>query len=406
MSSEAGKPVANPPSVLPVYPPSQPVVVASKGGGCGRALVVLFITGSLLLNLLLIIALASRDAEDPSDPSSGIVEKFVSGDNKASDKIAIIRVEGVIVEGLLNFVHKQIEKVARDPKVKAIVLRIDSPGGTITASQDLYARLLELRDGTHLKAEGVARPIIVSMGGVAASGGYYIAMASGTAEEGSYVMAEDITITGSIGVYVAMLNIAEFAQRYGIRMDLIKAGGIKASGSLFHEMSPQERQPWQDMIDNAYDKFLAIVATGRKGRLAKTDLEEVLNMPTPIKLYDSKGVPIKDADGQAKTVPYTRQRADGGIFTTKKAIELKLVDAQGTLKDAVAMAAKKAGLADSPYKAVKYERPTSLLESLLGVETRSAQTYLEPERLANLAIPRLWVMMPNAELSGLAATLR
>jgi protease-4 len=307
---------------------------------------------------------------------------------------------------LLNFVHKQIEKVARDPKVKAIVLRIDSPGGTITASQDLYARLLELRDGTHLKAQGVARPIIVSMGGVAASGGYYIAMASGTAEEGSYVMAEDITITGSIGVYVAMLNIAEFAQRYGIRMDLIKAGGIKASGSLFHEMSPQERQPWQDMIDNAYDKFLEIVATGRKGRLAKTDLEEVLNMPTPIKLYDSKGVPIKDADGQAKTVPYTRQRADGGIFTTKKAIELKLVDAQGTLKDAVAMAAKKAGLADSPYKAVKYERPTSLLESLLGVETRSAQTYLEPERLANLAIPRLWVMMPNAELSGLAATLR
>jgi protease-4 len=171
MSSDAGKPAASPPSVLPVYPPSQPVVVASKGGGCGRALLVLFITGSLLLNLLLIIALASRDAEDPSDPSSGIVEKFVSGDNKASDKIAIIRVEGAIVEGLLNFVHKQIEKVARDPKVKAIVLRIDSPGGTITASQDLYARLLELRDGTHLKAQGVARPIIVSMGGVAASGG-------------------------------------------------------------------------------------------------------------------------------------------------------------------------------------------------------------------------------------------
>jgi protease-4 len=179
-------------------------------------------------------------------------------------------------------------------------------------------------------------------------------------------MAEDITITGSIGVYVAMLNIAEFAQRYGIRMDLIKAGGIKASGSLFHEMSPQERQPWQDMIDNAYDKFLEIVATGRKGRLVKADLEEVLNMPTPIKLYDSKGVPIKDADGQAKTVPYTRQRADGGIFTTKKAIELKLVDAQGTLKDAVAMAAKKAGLADSPYKAVKYERPTSFLGIALG----------------------------------------
>src|SRR5262249_49498644 len=104
---------------------------------------------------------------------------------------------------------------------------------------------------------GGKKSIIVSMGALAASGGYYVAM------PGEYIIAEKTTLTGSIGVYAAFPNIKGLADKYGVSMNIIKAGSMKDSGSMFHEMTPQQQRLWQDMVDNAYEQFLAVVEEGR-----------------------------------------------------------------------------------------------------------------------------------------------
>src|SRR5205807_10488227 len=166
---------------------------------------------------------------------SRLHERSPSGARDATDKVAVVRVEGVIMEGFTDYARKQISQAAEDRDVKAIVLRINSPGGTITASDDLHHRIKELRDGNPAK-HTPAKPIIVSMGGLAASGGYYIAMPA------QRIFAERTTTTGSIGVYASFPNVTGLAKKYGVSMDTIKAGDIKDSGAMLHEMRPQERQ--------------------------------------------------------------------------------------------------------------------------------------------------------------------
>src|SRR5262249_62128403 len=125
----------------------------------------------------------------------------------------------------------------------------------------------ELHDGSNIHQKGGKKPIVVSMGSLAASGGYYISMPA------DYLIAETTTITGSIGVYAAFPNIADFANEHGISMNIIKAGAIKDSGSMFKEMSPQERQLLQVMVDNAYERFLEVVKAGRKGEKRKSKMK-------------------------------------------------------------------------------------------------------------------------------------
>src|SRR5205085_6602089 len=128
----------------------------------------------------------------------------------------------------------------RDPKVKAVVLRINSPGGTIGASEDIHRELTRLRTGQHPRfPEAKPKPLIASMGAIAASGGYYIAM---PAEK---VFAEKTTLTGSIGVLAALPNVSGLGNKDGVRVELVKAGGIKGRGDPLRELTPAERQPWQ-----------------------------------------------------------------------------------------------------------------------------------------------------------------
>src|SRR5262249_27073762 len=150
-----------------------------------------------------------------------------SGKALTQDKIAIIKLDGVIMEGSNAFFIKQIEAAASDSHVKAVVLRINSPGGTITGSDDLHRRLTELRDGTNPRQKGGKKPLVVSMGSLAASGGYYVAMPA------EHIVAERTTITGSIGVYAAFPNISGFAKEHKFGMNVVKAGAIKDSGSMF-----------------------------------------------------------------------------------------------------------------------------------------------------------------------------
>src|SRR5262249_23198862 len=152
---------------------------------------------------------------------------------------------------------------------------------------------------------GGEKPVVVSMGGLAASGGYYIAMPA------DHIFGEPTTHTGSIGVIAGLLNVAEFSKKYGVTMNVIKAGAIKDSGSMFKEMTPEERIVWQVMVDHSYARFKKLVEEGRGNKLKyKLQQEIVKEFPE----VDNRGKPVLDQNGKQKTVKYVRQLADGGIF--------------------------------------------------------------------------------------------
>jgi protease-4 len=390
------------PRVLPVYalPPQAP----SAGSTVGRVLLALFLIASLGLNMFLLCGgFLLRSLATAEPPDAPLHERFLSGHADASDRIAIIRIEGPIVEGQLSYAHRQIESAAQNDSIKAVVVRIDSPGGSISASDDLHRQLSHLRDGTTPKFQAhspAKKPLVVSMGSVAASGGYYIALpaSEGAGAPLKKLFGERTTITGSIGVYAAFINAEELAKKYGVEMELIKAGAVKGSGSLFHRMTPQERQPWADMVEHAYKQFISIVEAGRPKLKGK--LTEDLFPPKTVPVYDDRGNIVKDETGQVKNTTYTRQRADGGVFTSEEALEWGLIDAVGTLDDAVAEAARQAKL--TVFKAVTYEKPITLLGLFSGTQ---AQVGTDVGRLATALSPRLWYLAPGAELSPLIQAL-
>jgi protease-4 len=236
------------------------------------------------------------------------------------------------------------------------------------------------------------------MGSLAASGGYYIAMPA------QYLVAERTTITGSIGVYASFPNIADLADKYGFRMETIKAGAVKDSGSMFHHMTPQERKIWQDMVDHAYQQFVGVVEEGRpklKGKLTKD-----LVIKEEIPASDDKGNSLLDGNGQAKKVPFTRVRADGGIFTADQAKEFGLIDEIGYQETAIAEARKLARLGDD-YEVFTYDRPIAFMNLLLGEEKANPhESRLDLRSLSQAATPRLWYLSPQSDLAGLLAAGR
>ena len=227
------------------------------------------------------------------------------------------------------------------------------------------------------------------MGAIAASGGYYIAM---PAEK---VLAEKTTLTGSIGVYAALPNVSELANKNGVRLELVKAGGIKGSGSPLHELTPQERQPWQDMVDESYDHFLEVVAKGRP-KLTKDRLKNEVVIRKQANVYDDKGNAVKDEAGKPKQVPFERVRADGGTYTATEAKQFGLIDDLGLLEDAVAAAASPASASTEWLRTSVRRR---LLTALFG--TRAAQGDLH--QAGGWIDSRLWYMTPQCELSGIVA---
>jgi protease-4 len=203
-------------------------------------------------------------------------------------------------------------------------------------------------------------------------------------------MAERTTITGSIGVYAAFPNISELAQKWGVKLDVIKRGDVKASGSMFHDMTPQERQLWQDMIDHAYDQFLDVVRKGR-GKSLKYDLTEAIP-------DENRMIPARIGADNGERVPYTRKLADGGIFTAEKAKQYGLIDEIGYLEDAVAVAARQANLNDD-YKVIRYEKPRTLWSYLL--EVKAPNPAVTATQAAGGAMPRIWYLLPESGISGI-----
>jgi len=245
-------------------------------------------------------------------------EKIISGYGR--DKILLMEVAGVILEGpqrLLGLtrgvtspsrIKEELDKAAKDDAIKAVVLKINSPGGTVSAADVILHEIKAFK-----AAKGV--PVVVCLQGLAASGGYYVAQAGDT------IIAYPTCITGSIGVIAMKFNLRGLMDKVGLDDDVVKSGQWKDFWSPFRPATPQEKEMMQQIIADFYRTFVDVVAGGRRLSLQKT-----------------------------------REVADGRIFTASQARDLGLVEQLGYLDDALESARMKAGL-EPGHKVVTYHRP-------------------------------------------------
>ncbi len=352
-------------SSIPPEPPQdqfltteRPVrVVLEQGGWLGRwgtrlPWILFFI--ALLFAIGTYSAYRSYMQRDPK-----IEEKFFSHSADATDKVAIITIEGAIMHND-GFAKWQIDHVRQDPDVKAVVVRVDSPGGTVTGSDYLFHHLKMLREG-----EGADRklPLVVSMGGIAASGGYYLSMAAGGVPD--TIFAERTTWTGSIGVIIPHFNAADLLESWKIQDDSVVSGPLKAMGSptrkLPPEMAEKERAVLQTLVDQSFEQFKEVVLEGRP---------QLANNAEALK-----------------------QATTGQVFSAKQALDLGLVDKLGFVEDAIDRAIELAKLNPSNVRVVKYTQPESLLGStLFGPSATAGIGQLNLAAIAEMTAPRAYYL--------------
>ncbi len=237
---------------------------------------------------------------------------LTGGDAKAislfsGDGIGVLEIDGTIDDS--RGVLSELKRFKEAPWVKAIVVRIDSPGGAVAPTQEIFDELQKTKKN---------KPLIASMGGMATSGGYYIATAC------EKIVANPGTLTGSIGVIMQLNNVEELMKKIGVKGYNIKSGANKDIGSPFQPLSPEGREILQSLVDNVHSQFVSAVAKGRGMNEAQV-----------------------------------RKLADGRVYSGAQAKELGLVDQFGTLDDAIEFAAKRVGLEENPtvyYASPEQER--------------------------------------------------
>ena len=252
-----------------------------------------------VLALIIIVSVIPWEDTFPSGPKVGIVEINMP-----------ITVSKYIVEDLNYFNEKS--------SIIAIVVRLDTPGGGVAASQEIYEKVKIIADKSK-------KPIIASMGGVAASGGYYIALGADT------IIANPGTATGSIGVIMSYPVISELMDKIGVQYETIKSGKLKDSGSLFRNLTKEERVYFQELIDDLHSQFEMVVSQERQ-------------------------IPIKEI----------AKYATGRVYSGKQAVNAGLIDILGTFEDAVHLAAQKAGYLDTPEIVYPPEEKKGLIDILFG----------------------------------------
>jgi len=230
------------------------------------------------------------------------------------EKVAVVEIKGLITES--RSVVDRIIKFKKDKTVKAIVLRIETPGGAVGPSQEIYQEV---------RKTGQVKKVVASMGAVAASGGYYIASAA------HKIFANPGTITGSIGVVAEFSNIEELLKKVGLKTVIIKSGDFKDIGSPLREMTTEERELIKGLIDGVHKQFIGAVAEGR-------------NLP----------------------IDAIEKIADGRILTGEQAKELGLVDQLGNLQDAITLASQLAGIKEEPHIIYSEKKRPSIWDFLLG----------------------------------------
>jgi protease-4 len=238
-------------------------------------------------------------------------------------KIGVLEVDGAIDDP--RWIISQIHWLEHYPLVRAMVLRVDSPGGDVGAVQEIVGELVKFRDNVNGK---VRRPIIASFAGVAASGGYYIACPA------DLILSNAGTLTGSIGVILEFPVAEELMKKIGIEYVVIKSGRYKDSGNFARKMSPEEREVMQQTVEDVYEQFLEAVLDGRKEALRAAVARDT-------------GRSVKKiGDGEVKA--WLRSLADGRVFSGRQAHEDGLVDEIGGYDDALAEAGRLVELGDHP----------------------------------------------------------
>ena len=247
--------------------------------------------------------------------------------NGGDEKVALIEINGIIMSlgggthDPVTLINDQLELASKDEDVKAVILRVDSPGGEVLASDDIYRAIREFQK-EHKK------PVIGCMGSLAASGGYYVSAPC------RWIVANELTLTGSIGVIMQSINFRGLMDKVGVEPMTFKSGKFKdmlSSTKKPEEILPEERRMLQDLIDEVYGKFQSIVEQGR-----------------------SEAKSANGSDGRA-LVSNWKDYADGRIFSGKQALELGYVDELGTQDTALDRAKKIAGISDATL--IKYQPP-------------------------------------------------
>ncbi|MEZ6110048.1 MAG: signal peptide peptidase SppA [Pirellulaceae bacterium] len=344
--SETHRPESRVAASQPNYRLPPEIVLRHKSTGLARLFGWLGWLGFFLAGALLLSVLSSQ--ADYYSGDGDATERYHSGEKYSLNKVAIITLEGVIMDGD-GFVKQQIDHIRDDENVKAVVLRVNSPGGTVTGSDYIFHHLKRLRKEKDI-------PIVVSMGSIAASGGYYAAMAVGDQKDSIY--AEPTTTTGSIGVIVPHYDVTGLMERYDIADDSIASHPNKQMLSMTRKLSDEQRALVQDYVNESFERFKSIVKEGRP-------------------LYQ------KDPDA-------LEQLATGEVFTADKAKKFGLVDRIGFIEDAIERAAELADLDQKKYRVVDFERPVSALE-LIGLSARAGRGQAsELSALLELNSPRAY----------------
>ena len=239
-------------------------------------------------------------------------EEDISG--ATGPRVAVVEVKDIISSS--DDIIRQLKKYQKNKNVRAIVVRVESPGGGIAPSQEIYEEIKKIKDS--------GKPVIVSMGSLAASGGYYISLGA------SKIFANPGTLTGSIGVILEYPNFNQLMDKVGINMTTIKSGKMKDAGSPFRKANEEDQRYFQQLIDNGYEQFIEAVMLERK--ISRSEI---------IKL------------------------ADGRVFTGKQAYENNLVDTLGTFEDAILYAAKLGNIEGEP-KILKEKKKQTFLDLMVS----------------------------------------
>lgn len=316
-----------------------------------------------------------------------------------SKRLALIRVEGLIYDAK-NWVD-QVKEYQEDSTIRGIVLRVESPGGAIDPSQELFEALKKAQ-------EEYGKIVVASFGSVAASGGYYIACGA------DKIVSSPGSLTGSIGVYSKFPIAKELMEKIGITYETVKAGEYKDFGAMERGLTEKEREMMQAVIDDSYDQFVEAVLEGRRDSFIALfnswnnpsprypftpDTVEILrqyqkNRPTPpipaspvlasaTPSEATAGVTIEDATPEKSTEPspdektlytFAKSIAEGKVYTGRQALQVGLVDQIGTLEDAIQLAADLTGIRGEPTIVERKERKFGLLDFLTQGLSRLVQT--------------------------------
>ena len=329
--STSASPPDGPERPAPGQPGQTIVIERRERVGILRRLVVPI----LLLTFLLYLfgGVLTREAGLPTR----LGERYVAGETETyKPVVAIVEVEGIILGDEVEHAVRQIRQARDDERVKAVVLRVDSPGGSVSGSDRIWRELGVLKE---------KKPLVASLGGMAASGGYYIAAPA------DRILAEPTTLTGSIGVLLELPQLHGLLQKLGVDVATIATGDWKDAGSPFRPMTDAERRRWREVIDDAYQRFQNVIAQGR-------------NLP----------------------LSEVRALANGKVYTAREAIAYKLVNDIGYLDDAILEAQRLARLESA--RVIRYARQ-SPLEALLGTSASQRGPALDARELLRLQTPQV-----------------